>query len=357
MTSPLFTSFQVGSLTLPNRMVMAPMTRGRANSDGSPNELIAQYYKQRATAGLIVTEATAISPQGTGWVGAPGIFTDAHVAGWKLVTDAVHQAGGHIFLQLWHMGRVSHPDFLNGELPVGPSAVAAIGETHTPFGKKSYVTPRALTLDEIKATIADYGRAAKLAKQAGFDGVEMHAANGYLIDQFIRDCSNKRTDEYGGSIENRVRFLMEATKAAIAEWSADRVAVRFSPTSQYNDMSDSTAEATFTYASERLGELGLAYLHIIEPIAGQMFVAVPPVAPSMRRAFKGTVIVNGGYDAITAAAAINEGLADAVAFGVPFLTTPDLVHRFDAGLPLNAPDYSTIHTNGANGFTDYPVLS
>ena len=357
MQSPLFTPLRVGSLTIPNRMIMAPMTRGRNNADGSPNELVARYYKQRASAGLIVTEATAISPQGSGWVGAPGIYTDSHVAGWKKVTDGVHQAGGHIFLQLWHMGRVSHPDFLNGELPVAPSVIAANGETHTPLGKKSYVTPRALTLDEIKATIATYGTATKLAKQAGFDGVELHAANGYLIDQFLRDCSNQRADEYGGTIEKRLRFLLEATKAAIENWSAGNVAVRLSPSGQYNDMHDTTAEATFTHAAEKLGALGLAYLHIMEPIAGQMFVPGTPIGPAMRKAFNGTVIVNGGYYAETGAAAITQGLADAVAFGVPFLTTPDLVSRYQSGTPINPPDYKTLYSPGEQGYTDYPALA
>jgi N-ethylmaleimide reductase len=356
--SILFTEHRVGPLALPNRMVMAPMTRGRAEADGTPNALMAEYYTQRATAGLMVTEATAISKQGSGWLGAPGIYADSHVAGWKQVTEAVHRAGGRIFLQLWHMGRVSHPDFLGGELPVGPSPIAANGDTHTPAGKKLYVTPRVLTRDEIARTVVDYAEAAKMARAAGFDGVELHGANGYLIDQFLRDGSNQRADDYGGSIENRSRFLLEVARAVCAAWAPDRVGVRLSPTGEYNDMRDSTPEATFSHAARELNQFGLAYLHVMEALPGSpMHVAVPPVAPALRRAFTGTLILNGGYDGAKAAAALAERRADLIAFGVAFLANPDFVRRAQAGANLNPPDFATLYTPGAKGYTDYPALA
>jgi N-ethylmaleimide reductase len=363
MTTPsefpeLFAPLQVGAVALPNRMVMSPMTRGRAERDGTPNDLMAEYYAQRSGAGLIVTEATSMSPQGVGWVGAPGIYTDSHVAGWRGVTGAVHAAGGRIFLQLWHMGRVSHPDFQNGELPVGPSAVAAKGQSTTASGKKDYVVPRALPAEEIPGIVADYAAAARRARDARFDGVEIHGANGYLLDQFLRDGSNLRTDDYGGALENRVRFLLEVAQAVREAWSADRVGVRLSPRNPYNDMRDGAPEVTFGLAAQKLGELGLAYLHLVDPLPGSpMYAPGPLLSGDLRQAFGGPVIVNGGYDAATATAAIREGRADAVAFGVPFLANPDLVDRFRSGAPLNPPDFSTLYTPGAKGYIDYPALA
>jgi N-ethylmaleimide reductase len=354
----LYTPAKLGRISLNNRFVMAPMTRGRADADGTPNELMAEYYEQRATAGLIVTEATAISPQGFGWVGAPGIYTQAQVEGWRQVTNAVHRNGGKIFLQLWHMGRVSHPDFLDGELPVAPSAIAAAGETHTPLGKKNYVTPRALETPEISAIVQDYANATRLARDAWFDGVEIHAANGYLIDQFLRDGSNQRTDRYGGSVENRARFLFEVTEAVVHAWSPDRVGVRFSPTGAYNDMRDSDPLKTFTYATHGLNKFGLAYLHVFEGVPGHWSApAGERVTPHLRRLFKGSFIANGGYERGSAIRAITEGETDLVAFGTAFLANPDLVERFRASAPLNTPEMDTFYGGGARGYIDYPALS
>jgi N-ethylmaleimide reductase len=357
-TNSLFTSTKVGKLTLANRLIMAPLTRGRADADRSPNDLMAEYYEQRATAALIVTEATAISPQGYGWFGAPAIYNAAHVEGWRKVTNAVHRHGGRIFLQLWHMGRVSHPDFQNGALPVGPSAIAAEGEAHTPNGKKPYVTPRALETNEIAAIVRDYANAARLARDAWFDGVEIHAANGYLIDQFLRDGSNQRADRYGGSVENRARFLLEVTEAVARAWSPDRIGVRLSPTNPYNDMRDSDPLKTFTFAVHALNRFGLAYLHVFEGLPGH-WSAQPGerVTPHLRRLFKGPLIVNGGYDRATAARAIAEGEADLVAFGTQFIANPDLVERFRAGAPLNPSDVNTFYAGGPRGYTDYPALT
>jgi N-ethylmaleimide reductase len=355
--NPLFSSFQVGALKLPNRFVMAPLTRGRANPDRVPNDLMTEYYTQRASAGLIITEATAVSPQGYGWLGAPALYNEAQAAGWRNITNSVHDAGGRIFLQLWHMGRVSHPDFLNGDQPVGPSAIAAQGDTHTPKGKQLYVTPRPLETAEIAGVVRDYAHGARLAREAGFDGVEIHGANGYLIDQFLRDGSNQRTDRYGGSIENRVRFLAEIATAVVEAWSADRVGVRLSPLGQYNDMQDSTPIQTFTHAAKELNRLGLAYLHVLEGLPGHWsHVAGERVSPHLRAVFHGPFIANAGYDAGTAERAINAGETDLVAFGVPFLANPDFIERVRRGAPMNTPDMATFYTPGVKGYTDYPPL-
>jgi N-ethylmaleimide reductase len=353
---PLFRPLRLGAVEAPNRMIMAPMTRGRAEPDGTPNALMATYYVQRATAGLAVTEATPVSRQGVGWVGAPGMYTDAHAAGWRKVTDAVHAAKGRILLQLWHMGRVSHPDFHDGVLPVGPSAVAAKGETQTPLGKKAYVTPRALDLAEIPAIVKAFGDATRRAKDAGFDGVEIHGANGYLVDQFLRDGSNHRTDAYGGSVEHRTRFAVEVAEACARAWAPDRVGFRVSPRGTYNDMADRDPAATFGRLAERLSALKLAYLHVVEALPGSMMhTPGERVSPVLRKAFRGAFVANGGYDAAKAADAIAAGEADAVAFGVPFLCTPDFVARTKAGRPMNRPDFSTLYTPGAKGYTDYPA--
>jgi N-ethylmaleimide reductase len=358
-TAPLFQKFQLGPLSLPSRIVMSPMTRGRAQPDGTPVELMAEYYRQRSSAALIVTEATAISPQGAGWLGAPGIYTDSHVAGWRAVTDTVHRAGGRIFLQLWHTGRVSHPDFQGGALPVAPSAVAAKGQTKTAQGKKEYVVPRELTVAEIQATVADYGAAAKRAQAAGFDGVELHGANGYLVDQFLRDGSNRRSDDYGGSIPKRVRFLDEVVAALVAAWAPERVGVRLSPVGVYNDMKDSTPKETFVAAAEALSRRKIAYLHVVEGLPGTLMHAPWPerITPHLRKAFRGALIANGGYDAEKALAALRANEADLIAFGITFLANPDLPERIRRGAPLNAPDFATLYTPGPKGYIDYPALA
>jgi len=350
----IYDPISIGSLKLKNRIIMAPMTRGRAEEGGVPGDLMVEYYSERADAGLIITEATAISVQGSGWMHAPGIWNDSQVDGWKKVTKAVHDKGGKIFLQLWHMGRVSHPDFLNGELPVGPSAIAAHGETYTKFGKKAYVTPRALTTEEIENIVGDYVKAAQRAIDAGFDGVEIHGANGYLIDQFIRDGSNLREDIYGGSIDHRLVFLLKIINDVVVQVGSERVGLRLSPTSGYNDMKDSDPIKTFTRAALLVNIFKIAYLHIIEPVSGEG-VPEEPVVPHIRKVYDGVLIVNGGYNVDLANKALKNREADAIAFGVPFLANPDLVHRFEKHLPLNAPDFSTLYTQGPKGYTDYPL--
>lgn len=348
----LFSSIKAGALTWPNRILMAPLTRGRAEATGIPTAMMAEYYRLRANAGLIIAEATAISQQGYGWVNAPGIFIDAHEKGWKKVTDAVHQAGGHIYLQLWHMGRISHPDFQNGRLPVAPSAIAATGQATTPLGKKPYVVPHPLTIEEIAAIVQDYIRAARRAISAGFDGVEIHSANGYLLDEFLRDGSNKRTDNYGGSLANRTRFLREVVEAVTATVGADKAGVRLSPKNPNYGMSDSDPESTFTYAAEMLNEFSLAYLHVREDLPGEG----KRVSPSIRKVFKGVFVANGGYDQKAGELAIENGEADAIAYGRPFIANADLVKRFKIARPLNTPDPNTFYTPGREGYLDYPLL-
>jgi len=359
MSNTLTTPLRLGRLETKNRILMAPMTRGRATSDHTPTELMIEYYRQRAAAGLIITEGTFVSPQGVGWVQAPGIYTDAQAEAWKPVTAAVHKAGGRIFLQLWHMGRVSHPDFQGGSLPVGPSAIAAEGQSHTPEGSKDYVEPRALATDEIAGVVDDFRQGARRAIEAGFDGVEIHGANGYLIDQFIRDGSNQRDDEYGGSIENRWRLAIEVAAAVAEEVGADRTGIRLSPVGAYNSMADSDPVASFSYGAEALGKLGLAYVHLLEARSGMMLNKEAPVVhPHVRKALGETpMLLNGGYDQESANAALAEGLCDAVTFGVPFLANPDLVERFRTGNPdFNAPDFATFYGGGAEGYTDYKAL-
>jgi N-ethylmaleimide reductase len=352
-TPDLFTPTQLGALALPNRVVMAPMTRNRAGAGSVPGALAAEYYRQRASAGLIVTEATQVSPQGVGYPGTPGIHDELQVAGWRRVTDAVHAAGGRIFLQLWHVGRISHPSLQpDGALPVAPSAIAAAGDTFTASGPQPFVTPRALATAEIPGIVAQFENGARLARAAGFDGVEIHGANGYLIDQFLRDGTNRRTDRYGGSLANRARFLLEVTEAVAGVWGPERVGVRLSPQSDFNDMHDSDPRATFGHAALALAPFGLAYLHVVEPVG-----TATPLALDLKEAFEGPLMVNGGYTRPLAEAVLARGAADLVSFGAPFLANPDLPLRLARNAPLNAPDPATFYGGDAHGYTDYPALA
>ncbi len=348
---PLFEPYQLGPLQLRNRLVMAPMTRSRAVDGNVPNPLAETYYRQRAGAGLIVTEGSQVSPQGQGYVRTPGIHSSQQVAGWRKITDAVHREGGKIFLQLWHVGRISHPDLLGGELPVAPSAITPEGEVFTAQGPKKMVTPRELTLAEIPGIAEQFRTGAQNAKAAGFDGVEIHGANGYLLDQFTRDGTNHRKDAYGGSLENRTRLPLEVTQAVIDVFGKDRVGYRISPNGAYNSMSDSDPRATFSYLAQRLSDLGIVYLHSFDPPSGANFLS-----PQLRKQFKGTFIVNGGYDEASGNAAIASGEADLVAYGVPFLANPDLPDRFKAKAKLNAPDQATFYAGEDKGYVDYPTL-
>jgi N-ethylmaleimide reductase len=349
---PLFEPYKLGSLQLSNRFVMAPMTRSRALDGNVPNPLAETYYQQRAGAGLIVTEASQVSPQGVGYIRTPGIHSPEQVAAWKKITAAVTRAGGKIFLQLWHVGRVSHPDFHDGALPVAPSAIAADVEVFTPEGKKKAVTPRALELAELPGIVEQFRKGAENAKAAGFHGVELHGANGYLLDQFTRDGSNKRIDSYGGSVENRTRLPLEVAQAVADVWGPDRVGYRVSPNGAIHSMSDTDPRATFTHLARRLSDLGLGYLHVTDPVNG-----TNRLAPELRKAFKGTLIVNGGYDASSASAAIASGETDLVAFGVPFIANPDLPIRVKEQAELSAADPATFYAGEAKGYTDYPALA
>ncbi|MFN3350962.1 alkene reductase [Pseudorhodoplanes sp.] len=348
---PLFEPYQLGPLHLSNRIVMAPMTRSRALDGNVPNPLAEIYYRQRASAGLIITEASQVSPQGVGYIRTPGIHSPEQIAAWRRITAAVAREGGKIFLQLWHVGRISHPDFHDGALPVAPSAIAPEGEVFTAQGPKKMVTPRALDASELPGIVEQFRTGAENAKAAGFDGVELHGANGYLLDQFTRDGSNHRTDDYGGSIENRVRFPLDVTKAVIDVWGNERVGYRVSPTGAYNSMTDSDPRATFSYLTQRLSDLGIGYLHVTEPVSAEN-----RVTPHLRPLFKGTFIVNGGYDAASGNAAIAKGEADLVAYGVPFIANPDLPYRFGRKASLAATDPATFYTGEDKGYTDYPAL-
>lgn len=353
----LFLPVKLGPYTLPNRMVMAPMTRLRA-IDTVPNSLMATYYTQRTSAGLIVTECTMVSPLSLGYPNCPGIYSPEQVAGWRLVTDAVHERGGRIFLQLWHCGRVSHPALLGGKLPVAPSAIAAVGELHTPQGKKGMETPRALETHEILEIVEQFRQGAENAMAAGFDGVELHGAFGYLIEQFLEDGSNQRTDEYGGPIENRARFLLEVVEAVASVWGADRVGIKISPSNTYYGMYDSNPKATFGYAIDALNRFGLAYLHLMEPDQNDLSVreVLHPVNPYFRPLFQGTAIANGGYDHAKGDEIIAEGGADLVSFDKLFLANPDLPQRFQLNAQLNTPDPHTFYAPDEKGYTDYPFL-
>ena len=356
--SPLLSPFTLGPLHLPNRVMMAPMTRNRAGQGNVPGALNATYYAQRAGAGLIVSEATQVSPQGQGYPGTPGIHSPEQVEGWRLVTDAVHHAGGRIFLQLWHVGRISHPSLQpDGALPVAPSATAPKGQAWTLEGMKDYVTPHALEGTEIAGIVEDFRRGAHNAREAGFDGVELHGANGYLIDQFLRDSTNRRSDDYGGSAKNRARFLMEVTEAIVGEWGAARVGVRLSPTNPYNDIADSNPAATFAVAVGGLARFGLAYLHIVEPSASDPVAAGEmPDLKFFRKQWRGVLIGNKGYDFARANAAIADGTADLISFATLYLANPDLPERFRRDGPFNPPDRKSFYGGGAAGYTDYAAL-
>jgi 2,4-dienoyl-CoA reductase-like NADH-dependent reductase (Old Yellow Enzyme family) len=357
----LLEPFRLGDLALPNRVVMAPLTRGRAGTRRIPNPLMAEYYVQRASAGLIVAEATTISEQANGWLESPGIYTDAMEAGWTGVTAAVHAAGGRIFLQLWHMGRASHSDFHGGSLPASASAVRIDGDgILTPLGKKPYETPRPLEAREIADVVADYGRAAARARAAGFDGVEIHAANGYLIDQFLQSRTNLRTDAYGGSVEKRARFLRDVVEAVSAEWPAHRVGVRISPNGVFNDMGSPDFREQFTFVATMLDRCDLAYLHVVDGLAfGFHRLGEPMILTEFRQVFRGPLMGNCGYTRDAAEQALTGGVADLIAFGRPFISNPDLVERFRHGWPLAEPAAMAAWyaPTGAAGYTDFPAFA
>ena len=350
MADPIFQPLVAGAFKLPNRLVMAPLTRCRASEGRVPNVMMAEYYAQRSSFGLILSEATSISAQGVGYPNTPGIWSDAQVEGWKLVTRAVHESGGQILLQLWHVGRVSDPVYLDGGLPVAPSAIAPSGHVSLIRPIKEFVTPRALDVGEIPGIIEDYRRGARNAQAAGFDGVEIHGANGYLIDQFLQDSSNLRTDDYGGPIENRARFLLEVTDAVVSEWGADRVGVHLAPRGDSHGMGDSDISSVFHHAARELGLRKLAFLCARESYEQ------PALGPSLKQTFGGVYIANESFSADAARAAIRAGEADAVAFGKSAIANPDLVERFRTGAPLNAPEPSTFYADGPEGYTDYPFL-
>lgn len=347
----LFDPIQIGDLQLPNRIIMAPLTRCRADAGRVPNDLMAEYYRQRATAGLIITEATSVSPMGVGYPDTAGIWSDEQVAGWQKVTAAVHQAGGRIMLQLWHVGRISDPHYLNGELPVAPSAIAAQGHVSLLRPKKAYVTPRALATDEIAGIVEAYRLGAENAKKAGFDGVEIHGANGYLLDQFLQDGSNQRTDQYGGSIENRARLMLEVTDAVISVWGAGRVGMHLAPRADAHSMGDSQRSDTFGYLVQRLAKRNIAF------ICAREAQGADSLGPKLKQLFGGVYIANEKFNKESANALIASGDADAVAFGVPYIANPDLVARFASNAELNAAKPELFYSGGAEGYTDYPALA
>lgn len=357
----LLEPFELSGLTLANRVVMAPLTRARAGGDRIPNAIMAEYYAQRASAGLIISEATTISAQANGWNESAGIYTDAMMEGWKPVLEAVHAKGGVMFLQLWHCGRASHSSFHEGAPAVAPSAVKLNGDyIYTPKGKEPYETPRALETDEIPGVIEDYRRAAERANAAGFDGIEVHSANGYLLDTFLQSKTNHRTDQYGGSVENRCRLLLEVLEAVTQVWPANRVGVRLSPNGVFNDMGSPDYREQFTTMAQKLDTLGLAYLHVMDGLAfGFHELGEPVTLEEVRQVFHGPVMGNCGYTRETAEEAIAQGHADMIAFGRPYLSNPDLVERFANGWPLNPEaDNSTWYTSaGAEGYTDFPTYA
>lgn len=353
-TAPLFDPVQLGALTLPNRFVMAPLTRSRSINH-LPNELMAEYYAQRASAGLLITECAMVTAETSAFGNDPGIYSAEQIEGWKKTTEAVHQAGGRVFIQIWHAGRAAHPLLNNGKECVAPSAMAIEGETHTPEGMKPYTVPHELSKEEITVIVQDFRKAAANAIAAGFDGVEVHAANGYLIDQFLRSSTNQRTDEYGGSLENRARFLNEVLQAVCDEIGSQRVGLRLSPLNSFNGMHDSDPEAWTRYLAEHLNQFDLAYLHLMR--ADFFGVQQADVVTIAREHYRGHLMVNMGYSAEEAAEVLSNKMADSVAFGTPFLANPDLPARIKAGAELNTPDPDTFYTPGAEGYTDYPFMS
>lgn len=351
----LFSPLQLGELNLPNRAILAPLTRSRA-IDHIPNELMAEYYAQRASAGLLISEATMVMPNTVAFINCPGVYSQQQIAGWKKVTEAVHAKGGKIVLQLWHGGRACHPDLNQGITPVAASALAITNDqVHTPSGKQDYTVPRALETQEIGEIVAAFKQAAINAKEAGFDGVEVHAANGYLLDNFLRDGSNQRSDKYGGSIENRARLLLEVVEQVVEVWGSGRVGLRTSPLNSYNSMRDSDPEALSLYLAEQLNPKQLAYWHVMR--ADFLGEQEGDILTPLRKHYSGNLIANMGYQQDEAEAQIAAGNVDAVAFGVPFIANPDLLERFSTGAQLNQPDPDTFYTSGAKGYTDYPVLT
>ena len=346
----LFDPLQVGDLQLPNRIIMSPLTRARAGETRIPNDLMAEYYKQRAGAGMILSEATTVTPMGLGYGNTPGIWSQEQVEGWRKITAAVHASGGRILLQLWHVGRISHPMFLNGELPVAPSAIAADGYISLERPKKPYPTPRALELDEIPGIVEAFRQGAINAKAAGFDGVEIHGANGYLLDQFLQDGTNHRTDCYGGPIENRARLLLEVTDAAISVWGPGRVGMHLAPRSDFHDIKDSNPLATFTYVARELGKRKIAFICVREAVGPDS------IEPVLKREFGGVTIANQSFTLQSATEILERGDADAVAFGALYIANPDLATRFALDAPLNEPNTSTFYADGSIGYTDYPFL-
>ena len=346
----LFDPVTIGAWDLPNRIIMAPLTRARAGAERIPNALMAEYYRQRASAGLIISEATSVTPMGVGYADTPGIWSSEQVHGWQLVTEAVHQAGGRILLQLWHVGRISDPMFLNGALPVAPSPIAAAGHVSLVRPLKPFVTPRALELEEIPGVIAAYRQGAENAQRAGFDGVEIHGANGYLLDQFLQDKTNHRQDAYGGPVENRARLMLEVTDAVISVWGSERVGMHLAPRGDAHDMGDSNSPATFGYVARELGRRRIAFICARESLGENR------LGPQLKTAFGGSYIANEKFTQTTANQVLAAGEADAVAFGVPFLANPDLPERFRQNAPLNEPEQPTFFASGSKGYTDYPFM-
>ncbi len=354
----LFDPIQLGAIRAPNRILMAPLTRGRADKAAVPSAMMVDYYTQRASAGLIISEATGISREGLGWPFAPGLWTDEQVAAWKPVTDSVHAAGGHIVAQLWHMGRQVHSSVIGGQ-PVSSSATATAGQAHTYDGKQDFETARPLETDEIPRLLADYELAAKNAKAAGFDGVQVHGANGYLIDQFLRDNANFRDDRYGGSIENRIRLMREVTERVASVIGADRTSIRLSPNGDSQGVNDSNPVPLFTAAAKALSEIGIGFLELREPGPDGTFgrTDVPKISPQIREVFTGPLVLNSDYRTVDEAqSAIDSGVADAIAFGRTFLANPDLPERLRTGAPLNQDDMRTWYSQGPEGYIDYPAL-
>ncbi len=347
----LHSPIQIGAWHLPNRIFMAPLTRSRAGESRVPNALMAEYYVQRASAGLIISEATSVTPMGVGYAGTPGIWSAEQVAGWRGVTEAVHRAGGRMLLQLWHVGRISDPMFLNGALPVAPSAIAAAGHVSLVRPLKPFVTPRALETREIPGVVEAYRKGAENAQLAGFDGVEIHGANGYLLDQFLQDKTNHRTDEYGGSIENRARLMLEVTDAVVSVWGADRVGMHLAPRGDAHDMGDSDPLAVFGHVAQELKRRRIAFICARESLGANR------IGPKLKALFGGTYIANEKFTQATGSQTLAAGEADAVAYGVPFIANPDLPERFRLNAPLNSPDPATFYAPGARGYTDYPFLN